>query len=76
MSTAPHKGFRFKTFPEFDSDRLQFTGISEADADAIFNIRTNTQVNHFIERKQAKDHAAILEFIHYYKRLLESYCKK
>lgn len=65
MSTSKNDVFNFKEFPDFQSERLRLSSISEKDATDILSLRTNPKVAKYIDRKQTKDVDAAKEFINY-----------
>lgn len=55
--------YKFNKFPILKSDKLILRELSISDADAIFNIRTNREINKLIKRETFKNIEDAKEFI-------------
>jgi ribosomal-protein-alanine N-acetyltransferase len=57
------KPFSFTDFPEINTERLLLRQLNADDADAIFKLRSNTEINKLITRKTPKNTEEATEFI-------------
>jgi len=57
------KSFSFTDFPEINTERLLLRQLTFKDIDAIFKLRSNTEINKLITRKTPKNTEEATEFI-------------
>ncbi|WKD86318.1 Putative ribosomal N-acetyltransferase YdaF [Polaribacter huanghezhanensis] len=57
------KSFSFTDFPEINTERLLLRQLNDDDADAVFKLRSNTEINKLITRKTPKNTEEATEFI-------------
>ena len=55
--------YNFSTFPVLETDRLTLRALNLDDAKAIFGLRTNKEVNEFIDRKRPNNLSEARSFI-------------
>ena len=55
--------YNFSTFPVLETDRLTLRALNLDDAKAIFGLRTNKEVNEFIDRKRPNNLSEARAFI-------------
>ncbi|MFN0729929.1 GNAT family N-acetyltransferase [Polaribacter gochangensis] len=57
------KSFSFTVFPEINTERLSLRQLNTDDADVIFKLRSNKEINKFISRKTPKTLEEAADFI-------------
>ncbi len=57
------KSFSFTVFPEINTERLSLRQLNTDDADVIFKLRSNKEINKFISRKTPKTLEDAADFI-------------